>query len=465
MSASHLPENLSEWPNDPYAVLGVQFGIDPRDLRRAYTQLIRLYKPEQFPEHFRRIREAYEAVLRHVPFFGAAAASPNANTESLPTEEAPALDQRGPDLMGQIQTQWDLACRGQETEAYYGLRVLHEQHPACDELYMRLYWLLWLAPEVDSIRKPCDWLLAGLRANGMTGPLRELYRRELAANPKHVEDVAAADFFKHMANSSAILDLANWRWLAAARLECWDWIIADVAALRERGCPADPERWVRLLMSAVDYLAWGLTKPAREKTALFCREAQQHEEVHLRLSREFDRMEQLQHLAELWHSLDEWDQLPFVVGDLIAASWARTEADLRPRVDAFLAEVAGQPRVWLQNLTKIQMHTPELIEIVMRTLQARLSSMDGQASLWRDAGAAQCAIRDFLDLQPRIPYSDFRNLLLQFCLEEAISPDVVAGYLDGRPEYWLTADEHLSQTITADVPLLCVWLGHRMFWA
>src|SRR5262245_65574254 len=69
MNDSSLPEDLARWPKDPYQLLGVTPNIDPRELRKIYTRLIRAYKPEQFPEHFRRIRDAYEIVLRQVEFY------------------------------------------------------------------------------------------------------------------------------------------------------------------------------------------------------------------------------------------------------------------------------------------------------------------------------------------------------------------------------------------------------------
>jgi hypothetical protein len=468
MSASHLPENLSEWPDNPYAVLGVQFGIDPRDLRRAYTQLIRSYKPEQFPEHFRRIREAYESVLRHVTFFGTAAASPTGSTESVPTKEEPALERRRPDLTEQMQTQWDLACRGQEADAYSGLRVLYEQHPDCAELCMRLYWLLRLAPEVDSIRKPSEWLVNGLRANESAGPLRELYRRELSEAPERAGDKDGAELLLHTSSSSLVIHLANWRWLAAARLERWGWIIDDVAALRERVSAANPEQWVRLQMLAVDFLAWGSTKAARDQTALYCQEVQKHEELHLRLSSEFDRMEQLQHIATKWRLLDQSGELPGVLADLIPVCWVRPEMDLRPRLDAFLAEVSRQPAMWLESLTKVHRQGAELIDLVMRTLQSQQSSIGGHASLWRDSDEARSAISDFLDSlghKDKMTIDEFRTSLLDFCLAEAISPEAVASYFAKPTEYWQTAQPPLSQSITADVPLFCVCLAHQMFWA
>src|SRR4051794_1748542 len=58
-----LPENPRDWPADPVALLGVPRSVSETDLKRAYTRLIRKYKPEHAPEEFRRIREAYEAAI------------------------------------------------------------------------------------------------------------------------------------------------------------------------------------------------------------------------------------------------------------------------------------------------------------------------------------------------------------------------------------------------------------------
>ncbi len=83
----------------------------------------------------------------------------------------------------------------------------------------------------------------------------------------------------------------------------------------------------------------------------------------------------------------------------------------------------------------------------------------------RDADESQPLIADFLDLQKKMTYKAFRKALLRFCLTEAIAPEAVAGHIDGRKEYWLSAEEHLSHVITTDTPLLCTWLAHRMFTA
>jgi len=46
--------------SDPYAVLGLVRGASPRQVKRAYFELVREYPPEEEPEAFKAIRAAYE---------------------------------------------------------------------------------------------------------------------------------------------------------------------------------------------------------------------------------------------------------------------------------------------------------------------------------------------------------------------------------------------------------------------
>ena len=45
---------------DPYAVLGLPADSDDEAIRRRYLELVRQYSPEQHPQEFSRIRQAYE---------------------------------------------------------------------------------------------------------------------------------------------------------------------------------------------------------------------------------------------------------------------------------------------------------------------------------------------------------------------------------------------------------------------
>ena len=47
---------------DPFAVLGLDPGVDDAGLRQAYRAAVQRHPPERDPEGFRRVRAAYEAL-------------------------------------------------------------------------------------------------------------------------------------------------------------------------------------------------------------------------------------------------------------------------------------------------------------------------------------------------------------------------------------------------------------------
>lgn len=53
-----LTPNLTS--SDPYAVLGLQRGATPHEVKRAYFALVREHSPEEHPDTFKLIRAAYE---------------------------------------------------------------------------------------------------------------------------------------------------------------------------------------------------------------------------------------------------------------------------------------------------------------------------------------------------------------------------------------------------------------------
>ena len=47
---------------DPYTVLGLPADSDDEMIRRRYLQLVRQFSPEQHPEQFAAVRQAYESL-------------------------------------------------------------------------------------------------------------------------------------------------------------------------------------------------------------------------------------------------------------------------------------------------------------------------------------------------------------------------------------------------------------------
>lgn len=543
MSAHELPQDLRLWPENPYELLGIQPGVAPRDLRRAYTHLIRTFKPEQFPEHFRRIRAAYETVMRYVEFFGTASfspqpeAAPEPASEPAETEDASSLPEREPeslpppkeeivlsergseslpppkenplaaereyealprpvvrDLWQTLHDLWEQACSGHEDTAYQGLLDLRDQHPAEEGIYLRLYWLLELSPELDLLRTPCDWLAAGVRATGPAGPLRELYRREIEECPSEALTERFFELFCSEPKSSTILEFLEWRWQAADRLENWHVLCQDIEALRERIVPESDELWLRVLLLAVDFLIWAPDDSSSFRRDTYIKEIEESEHIQLKLASDLDRLDLLlavaaewrvlgkklrdnkvfrllhMEVSEIWHGrISAEDSFGYLLSQSVPLFWNRRFAEVRIVFLPFLEKAAQEPPRFLAIFDQIQYHYPKLFALFGRTLHmlqgyeqehiADSRTQDQLASLICDH------LESSLGRSRRPAYPVYRKQLLNFCLREVVPPELVAETIGNHPGYQqLTQEEHYLK-LSNDFPLHYLCLAHRVFWA
>jgi hypothetical protein len=525
MSSHELDSDLARWPENPYELLGVSFGVLPRDLRRAYTRLIRVYKPEQYPEHFQRIRDAYETILRHIEMFGflgtheeppdeepspqPAEASPaedfpfsleidppagrSADEPPLEREEDEGVDadieeilQRyanepppereedeeplrpHPRLSGldeELCDLWDRVCKGEVETVYHRLRELHEKHPGQSAVYLRLYWLLALYPELDSLRSPCDWLATGLRATGLTGDLHELYRREMEGDPAEALTGRCAQLLACPVRAGLLASVAEWRWQAAGRLGQWDVVARDVQFLRGPILREDEEIWVRLLLSAVDQLAWAPELSWRELKDRYCQEIEQFPHLATHLGGELDRLDFLRELSSGWHLLRARQTLPSTHLHLIPLGWTRPFAEVRPAFLVFLNWVAHYPHDALRNFDAIKQQASGVLAQFGRLLDQYRDEMDEPPPEPSVNVTTTRLVLDFFDEVGFLDYQDIRPRLLDFCLREAIAPEMMAEIVDGRPAYHVSDEEHLAQGLTNDWALRYVVLAHQLFWA
>jgi hypothetical protein len=73
------PPQEPEWnrlPRDPAGFFGLSGEFDRKDLKRAYNSLLRIYKPEKYPEEFQRIRAAFEQLDEQLRY-GSSGAMPD----------------------------------------------------------------------------------------------------------------------------------------------------------------------------------------------------------------------------------------------------------------------------------------------------------------------------------------------------------------------------------------------------
>ena len=497
MSDSPLPEDLARWPSDPYELLGVQPGVPPRDLRRVYARLIRAFKPEQFPEHFRRIREAYETVLRHAEWFsfeeapaddppGAPAPPAPHGDESPPTPEeihaplphpepepaaeepperpvyvpTPEARRRAEDDADSL---WELAVSGEEARAYDGLRRLHDLHPERPALAVRLYWLLAVNPELDPASKPGDWLAVALRVSGLSGPSLELYRRELEAHPIDALGPAFAGILEADAGPYRVGQVAAWRWRAAAKVGRWDVIRADLPAARERVAPEE-EAWVQLLFAVLDELVWEAGRgPAGVLLGEVLGEVKRHEHLALRRPDGFDRLDFLQEAAAAWRKVCDRRRLPADLLRLLRDGWSLSFAEVRPLLLRVLADMERSPQEWLGHFDWIERRARAALAHFGRMLALHSAALPSPPDCPYPTEVLARMAREFFDAHLLVNYASARGELLDFCLRESVGPEWLASVAPHRP-----ADRHgasLGEALAGDWPLRYVCHAVRLFWA
>jgi hypothetical protein len=453
MSADHLPEDLRHWPRDPYQILGVAPRCDPLEARRAYTGLIRHFKPEQFPEHFRLIREAFETVKRERQFFGGTNADAAANGSGQnPDAAQPGAPQTGGvDL---LQILWDKACNGQEEEAYVGLRQMYEINPLSSDLAARLYALLLTNPELDPQRVPCDWLARGVRDEGPWGPCRQLYRREIDDHPNEALSDRFAALLEGQTLPRNVVDLLAWRWEALQRLGRTDHISADLRWLAPRLERHDEEGWVRVLLKAADYLAWQTGRQFDELRE----EIEGYVHVHRVLGEDMARLDFLGELAKSWRELVKDGAGESRLLRVLPLTWTNAYEN-RHRILAECCRVAEKPEGALLWLDKVHSRAP--------LIAAHLGQSLGW--LWtiqtdpRDNSALSTTIMYHLGGMNgpvgQADYALYRQHLLRMCVSEVIAPETVANLLStGKNAF-------SAQLIYDDWPLRVVCLVHRLIYA
>ena len=517
MSEAALPENVEEWPRDPFALFGVSHSISQRDLKRVYTRLIRLYKPERLPEQFRRVREAYETLLPYAAWNDARGleteGAPDAQTdsaqpqnpelkESVSQTERPAPESAGaperneaPDSLGSSESTsssqtdsatswstpprieervfedpWRQAIRGKVELAYKSIQEARIKNPARPANYIQLYWLLAACRELDASRRPHEWLLDALSNCQQDGRLLDLWSEELTADPELALTVRFAEVIDR-APTSLLADLLERRWQAVARLQRWDLVSVDLDKFGKRLCRDDEAAWFRLLMflAALSFLA----RPQDIASMVRLCEERIKELSHLALSHgdAFDRAEFLSHLARESESAGmlPWRRgksstgsalTPEVVFQILYRHVAGEVHDIAELVEPFLAAVCAQPIEALFVFDQIASRLPaSAVEFGRAIDWLSWNCRTREVPSHSEPIARELSRRIVYDLDGN--YGTIRLQILRRCCEEAVSPEHVYQTLREPP----IAIAEIAEQLAADYSLRLTYQCYRLGWS
>jgi hypothetical protein len=378
MSDSRLPENLGQWPQDPFALLGVNQASNRREVKRAYAQLIRVFKPEHFPEHFRRLRDAYELLDQRLAWMEsngleeAGSHREGTRQEARSTEKGEESSEQGAGRAAVAPNSplpapcsplpappcdlWQKARQGDLAEAYKHFSQLARSGRGDEELFVRLFWMRRLTPEIEPALDPRDWLLAGIKQFGLRGRLPEIYRCELLDDPSEALSSRCEAVLLCSGHLGLLTELVIARWGGAARLRQWEAIGADLKAFRGR-MQDEPAAWGRLLLAAIDQLAWA-PQGRNHETFLAClAEVEEVAEHSLAIAAELNQRDNLGDLVQACEKLKsvnlplEWRKSLRL---LLSHSWNEPLEKYRHRLLGVLAPLVQNPILGLEWLDKLE---------------------------------------------------------------------------------------------------------------
>lgn len=497
MSELPLPADHQRWPENVFELLGTELGVDEKTLKRAYQRLIKVYRPERYPEEFRRIREAYDTAQSISQWMTSVGDLPKPASErpaeemleeatntSLPnapptTGPLPNSDTSHKDATAsprddepilleatyesQLAAAWFPAVGGGMVEAYRELDELRRRSPTRHEAYLGLYWLLRLSAKLDADRQPCDWLIACVQtATTSRGAALELYRREIERRPAEALTPRCTKLLRETLVDGPIQLLADWRWRAAVRSNAWSLIREDLAALRRSRVAYDPTMWMRVLWTAVECFCWSES----ESSQLLIAECMQDlEQLGNAQDSNYDALTQLDYLREtasIVKKLRAGGVSPAFC-NLIAGSWSLDALDLYVELCAMVAPLLDEPAKLLILLTEVATKGPTALGRYGQIVQQIQTETERNAETFWTAETALGVANDLFNVTVlKQGYtSELRLRLLKFCLYHQLPPEALAQVVAGN-HFYTSINPHIAEEISRDWPLRFTYQTWRL---
>ncbi|HVJ85787.1 MAG TPA: J domain-containing protein [Caulifigura sp.] len=259
-----LPEDESQWPSDPWRVLGVDREAGERAARKAYAALIRRFPPDQFPTQFQRVRAAYDLVLARLKTSsdnGAAEDELQWSPIQSRVPRNPAFESLQPDpgngrdeqLDQRLATAWETAKIGRFEDARQQFETLAREFPGSSEVASRLYWIQRLTLSISPDRR-IETLLGADHDRARPADWVSRYLAELQSNLKEAVRDRCRDAMLS-ASPYELAAIARVRWGVVASFGSWWRIDEDLEHLR-KSPQFTPVMEATLLVQSAELRLW-----------------------------------------------------------------------------------------------------------------------------------------------------------------------------------------------------------------
>jgi hypothetical protein len=472
MSDPLLPEDLEQWPEDPFELFGISPQSGERELRRAYHRQIKKYKPEHYPDHFRRLNEAYERLKPFVAFHQTAfvpeaeqpvsaktfqpdpprSAAPRARRESLDRESAA------------IASAWKQTAADPHSAAVAELFRMREQSPRDEDLVLRAFWAARLGARGPGLpNRPLEILEAYLQAAGLSGRVFQLYLMELERTPRATTSDSARRLLRGAAAEPRLTELTRAIWLGCRRLRETDRILEDLEFLRDELFFDSTPIWIQVLYQAAEILA--LHGAARNNSSLLWifREIRQCD-----TSLEDDWHEQRwEMIARLVYEVDISAPYPAHLLTLAKESLVRDDLALKRQFQERVSRWTDERKV-LSSLDQLSRCSAVGLYLLMRYAERLLPDDERRWNESHDQ-LLRPRVREFFYLFEHDSYESFRSHAARFCITEDISAEELLNLglqiASSEPNAALWFSDENVNRFNHDLPLKCLVACRRAMFA
>lgn len=308
-----LPDDFSQWPKSNWEL----FNLDSQnasfnDLRKAYSKLIKRFRPETHPDQFQRIQEAFETLRDLILSGNDSNSKEQRNSDSENDQELQQRrSRRQKEFLDILYNQYINNADWIGAKNFLE-NVINPENPTEERLeeisdldeipYLYLFWLLYAidSPKENTFSKIYKLLILGEKVhtgNDLSISIKTFIFFLERLNLSYESSIY--DFALNHFDYPAIIFLVNIRWLNLRfeeNVDDVDVIVGDLEKFKKRFLSQDPRTWVLLNIEALDYLHW-INSPKTKNAIANCME-----EISL-----FPDL--IQHFDEKLNNLDQLEQM------------------------------------------------------------------------------------------------------------------------------------------------------------
>jgi hypothetical protein len=460
-----LPEDLTKWPHSSHAILGVSSDSTPEELRRAWLRLVRRFKPDQFPQHFQRLRTAFDDAQQQRRYDDdddncevhtsdawswtssefSSESSPSdqvirrermietgAARNTLPSAEIRQLLEQGELDLARLQLDFSLERFPKDAFLNYcRLLLLHVQEPPSNsnaELRLKtIFNLVEAASDVDLVRRWLEW--------------------ELVKHPQMAKSSLWDGFMSSYKDLRRIWPLVELRWMGLG----WSGAQLVVDDIRKLAVTTaiDDETWYTMLIRSVDFTVWHNDSFFREHEAFVERNVDSRFSWSQQES-QLDRFDQRINQGQIWRNLRQSQRRHTV--EVVPDACTLHPLLLLPPLASICTSAARSPLAFLETHDALQSSCAGLLKAALQGI-VLLDSYNGayrQVSTY----CAPSLVKAFFGHYANQPYRALRLPLVNYCQTYGITIQAFARTADslqdmsygGEPDTW-------SLVVDADINL------------